>query len=233
MTTIKDLLSTGHWTDYFLEKPLTFSEFVATSDLPKTAFKTTLEFFDTIDDNIQYQYYFQGCVGSGKSIIIYTLCAYKLYLFCLLRDPHKTFSHAPTTTYSFGIITTKKSSDLALSSLLQIMEMFPIFKKNRYEIDDGPVGYSLNCNNALMRLQYVTKEGIRGADIHVIAISTPGDLMGTNIVGALGTELIAFLQDTEMSEDDLFSFINKIRVRIDNRMRDELPIKCLFIEKAP
>ena len=103
---MKNLLPATDWEDVFLEKPLTFKEFLETSpNFLKMAYKTTLDFFNSIDDNMSVtEYYFQGCLGSGKSIMIYTLLAYKLYLFCLLKDAHQVLGHSPMVKYTFGIL---------------------------------------------------------------------------------------------------------------------------------
>lgn len=232
---MKNLLPATDWEDVFLEKPLTFKEFLETSpNFLKMAYKTTIDFFNSIDDSMNVtEYYFQGCLGSGKSIMIYTLLAYKLYLFCLLKDAHQVLGHSPMVKYTFGILGSKKTAPLVLSSILNVFEYFPMFKQNRFELDEGPIGFSVNCNNAILRLQYITSGGRRGTPIQIISVSNQADLMGSTLIGLLGTDLIAFMQDTGISEEDLFKLIEKSKHRINTRLGEDCFLGTLLIEKEP
>lgn len=89
------------WENFYHTKPLTFWEFVQEFKSLKSLFPCVKDALKRFDESTKLlstypsEIYVQGAVGIGKGVYCYLVFLYRVYLFLLLKEPHKLMSWSP------------------------------------------------------------------------------------------------------------------------------------------
>lgn len=236
MESVSILKSHNAWDRFFIEEPLTLEEFVYTSPtLPKYIFPFIMDEIKSLSKNPVSEIYMQTCVGVGKSTLSAIITAYTIYLFCITKDPNKLWGFPPSCTFSYGILGTRKTAELAIHSLITVLEQIPMFNKTRSHNDaKGPICYNTGKSNKLLEVYSVSANGAMGVPLYLIPVQSPADIIGTNLVGATLSEIQMFMEVTKTEPQYVFTLIQKIKCRLYSRFgpRDVF-IHRLFVDKDP
>lgn len=106
------------WENFYYTKPLTLWEFVQEFKSLKSLFpcvKDALKRFDESTKTLSTypsEIYVQGAVGIGKGVYCYLVFLYRVYLFLLLKEPHKLMSWAPSTKIGAIVVGPKANETL-------------------------------------------------------------------------------------------------------------------------
>ena len=234
MTSISNLVNHSKWSDYFVTQPLTLVQFVRTSKVYDWIYPHILQELEEFDKAPVSQLYIQSCVASGKSTLINILIAYKIYLFCITKEPNELWSLSYSVRFAFGILCTRKSSQLVMSSLLGLLEQLPMFNVDQSNLyKPGFININTSKQNALMEAYLVNQNRSVGVPLEVVSISSAADLLGCTFVGAAFTEIAAYLQDTDVESKDVLDLIKKTIHRINARLPNEEFINLAIIDKDP
>lgn len=220
----------SEWEEYFTEKPLSFNEFVDTYQYKATIYPHILKTIDEVSKQpSKLEYFIQGCLGSGKSTLIYLLAAYKVYLHLILKSARDLYGFSPSAELSMIIYSpTKKSADFTVGALMQVLSGLPFFKKVRYvsecfDCKDVAI-YTTAYPNSLLTFK-------KGDNVlHVVDAKEESDLIGRNPVIGIMNELGHF-KEQGVSIEKIFNFYQKLHWRIDSRCKGLF--SAVIVEKNP
>lgn len=236
MQSVSILKAAKLWDKYFIQEPLTLEEFIQTSPtLNNYIFPFIKDTIKDLSNNPSSVIYMQTCLGVGKSTLSSILTAYTIYLYCISIEPSKLWGLSPSVKYAFGILGTRKTAQLAINSLISVLEQIPMFKKTESHDDaEGPICYNLDRKNALMEVYYVSMNGSTGVPLSLIPVQSNADIIGVTLIGANFSEIQSFMEATGASSEQILECISKTRARIDSRLgpRDNF-VHRLFVEKSP
>ena len=219
----------SEWETYFIEKPLSFNEFVDTYAYKDVVYPHILKTIDEISSQpSKREFFIQGFVGSGKTTLIYLLLAYKVYLFLLLKSATTYYDVVPAAKLSMVIFAPdKKTASLTISAFMRVIEGIPFFRRIRTLRDFldyyGPM-YTTSYTDDL--LTFRRSDNI----LHVISAKSESDLIDTNPIFGVLTELDSLIKDGTTS-DQAFSFYQKLSWRIESRCNGKL--STVIVEKNP
>jgi len=220
----------SEWETYFVEKPLSFNEFVDTYAYKEVVYPHILKTIDEISSQpSKREFFIQGFVGSGKTTLIYLLLAYKVYLYLILKSARSYYNVIPAAKLSMVIFAPdKKTASLTVSAFMRVIEGIPFFKRIRTLKD-----FFDSTNNAIYTTSYTDDIlTFRKNDniLHVIAAKNENDLVDTNPIFGVLTELDSIIKDGTTS-DQICSFYHKLLWRIESRCNGKL--STIIVEKNP
>ena len=220
----------SEWEKYFTEKPLSFNEFVDTYIAKPAIFPHILKTIDEIScQPSKLEYFIQGFIGSGKATLIYLLTAYKVYLYLILKSASEFYDFISSADISMIIFAPdKKSASLTVNAFLTILEGIPFFKKVR------TISECFDCKDTALYTTAYPDDLLtfkRNNNIlHVIAAKDETDLINTNPIIGVFTELDAF-KKKGVSMEMVFGFYQKLSWRIESRCKGKF--STIIVEKNP
>lgn len=219
----------SEWETYFIEKPLSFNEFVDTYTDKEVVYPHILKTIDEISSQpSKHEFFIQGFVGSGKTTLIYLLLAYKIYLYLILKSATSYYGVVPTAKLSMVIFAPdKKTASLTVFAFMRVIEGIPFFKKIRSLrdfLDYCGAMYTTSYTDDL--LTFRRSDNI----LHVIAAKDENDLIDTNPIFGVLTELGSLTKEG-ITADQIFSFYQKLSWRIESRCRGKF--STIIVEKNP
>lgn len=220
----------SEWEKYFTEKPLSFNEFVDTYIAKPAIFPHILKTIDEIScQPSKLEYFIQGFIGSGKATLIYLLTAYKVYLYLILKSASEFYDFIPSADVCMIIFATdKKSASLTVNAFLTILEGIPFFKKVR------TISECFDCKDTALYTTAYPDDLLtfkrNNNVLHVIAAKDETDLINTNPIIGVFTELDAF-KKKGVSMEMVFGFYQKLSWRIESRCKGKF--STIIVEKNP
>jgi len=157
----------------------------------------------------------------------YTAILLNLYInahMSMMRAPWRFFGQSPATIYTTVYCATslKKSSELLLEPMLNMLESSPFFEKVHTKEGMAQRERDFTRMNNIDRIFWTTAvptseiQFSNGANVKLI--SSPNGLLGQTIVCGTMTEL-SFFYDAGWSNEKIFKFFSKLRGRIESRMK--------------
>lgn len=114
------------WENFYYTKPLTFWEFVQEFKSLKSLFPCVKDALKRFDESTKMlstypsEIYVQGAVGIGKGVYCYLVFLYRVYLFLLLKEPHKLMSWAPSA--EIGAVVIGPRADETLKGIVNFIQ---------------------------------------------------------------------------------------------------------------
>lgn len=114
------------WENFYYTKPLTFWEFVQEFKSLKSLFpcvKDALKRFDESTKTLSTypsEVYVQGAMGIGKGVYCYLVFLYRIYLFLLLKEPHRLMSWSPSA--EIGAVVIGPRADETLKGIINFIQ---------------------------------------------------------------------------------------------------------------
>lgn len=220
----------SEWETYFTEKPLSFNEFVDTYAYKEAVYPHILKTIDEISHQpSKYEFFIQGFVGCGKTTLIYLLLAYKVYLYLILKSATSYYDVISTAKLSMVVFAPdKKTASLTVSAFMRVIEGIPFFKKV-HNLKDF-----LDYTNDTIYTTSYTDDILtfRKSDniLHVIAAKNENDLIDTNPIFGVLTELDSLIKEGTTSYQ-IVSFYHKLLWRIESLCKEKL--STIIVEKNP
>jgi hypothetical protein len=166
-------------------------------------------------------------IGWGKSMLTVLINLYIGIHLSFMKAPWKFFGQSPATVYTqvFCATSMKKGSELLFEPMLNILESSEFFEKvhTREGMVKADAEFSrVKGAEQVEKLFWTTAvptsalQFSNGANFKLI--SNPNGLLGQTIVSGSMTEL-GFFYEAGRSDDYIFKFFNKLRTRIESRMK--------------
>lgn len=223
--TFKDNLLADGWRLNFKTKPPTPAEFLTEKYIGNQA-ESTYDwardvFIDFMDPLKPYRtLVLAQHIGSGKSTLSTLIQLFISTHYAMMWHPWKYFNLAPSSVFTqcMGAWNQKKASELLVEPFIQILEQSPYFKRVRSHTDlvDAAGEDLVNCLHwttssptSVLQLQN---------NVNYKIISSPGSILGQNIISAVISEMTMFTENGWTNEQ-VFKFFTKLRKRIDSRMK--------------
>ena len=171
-------------------------------------------------------YYTNNGAITHNSTLTMLVFLYLATLFAYMRAPFRYFGHQPSTQYVFALcsMTMKKASELYMEPIRNIIENADFWQKCRTKYDmiaeekkfeeQGTVDH-INWTTASPTSPLATSNGLNWK-----IISSEGGLIGQCICAGALSEA-GFWIENGWTEDQVMTFFNKLRKRIDSRMNQD------------
>ena len=227
----KTYLINNAWRIYYKEKPPTPEEFLTEKYLGRMAEsiypRVRKWFLEFLDESKPYR---NAClytfIGSGKSTLSALISLYITTHLSLMRDPKKYFNLSPATILANVLCsyTLKKSSELLLEPIINILEASDFFVKIRTREEMAKLENEYEKTNEATKIFWTTASINNTSDLTFLnnigykLISSIHNTLGLTIVCAILTEL-TFFRDAGKSDDYIFKFYTSLKTRIESRMK--------------
>jgi len=166
-------------------------------------------------------------IGSGKSTLTILILLYVALHFALMRNPRKFFSFPDSAVFVFALcaVTIGKASEIYIEPIQQLLESSTFWKQCRTHQE------MLAEDRRLMEIDKVdyipwrpsgkTSVITTGNGLNWKQISSPGGLLGMQILAGAMTEITFFLDAGKgWNNEKLLQFFSKLRQRISNRFKN-------------
>ena len=114
------------WENFYYTKPLTLWEFVQEFKSLKSLFPCVKDALKRFDESTKMlstypsEIYVQGAVGIGKGVYCYLVFLYRVYLFLLLKEPHKLMSWSSSA--EIGAVVIGPRADETLKGIINFIQ---------------------------------------------------------------------------------------------------------------
>ena len=219
------------WRIYYKEKPPTPEDFLTEKYLGRMADsiypRVRKWFLEFLDESKPYR---NAClytfIGSGKSTLSSLISLYITTHLSLMRDPKKYFNLSPATILANVLCsyTLKKSSELLLEPIINILEASDFFVKIRTREEMAKLENEYEKSNEATKIFWTTASINNTSDLTFLnnigykLISSIHNTLGLTVVCAILTEL-TFFRDAGKSDDYIFKFYTSLKTRIESRMK--------------
>jgi len=224
----QDLLSNS-WRVNFRDKPPTPEEFLTSRYLGETANtiypwvrKAFIEFLDPLKP--YRTLVLNPYIGFGKSFMVVLVNLFLGMNFSMMRAPWRYLGHSPATVYTqvYAATSLKKSSELLLEPMLNMLQASEFFEKVHSKDAmlerDRDFSRMGNIDKIYWTTAVPTSALQFSGGANFKLISNPNGLLGQTIAVGNMTEL-SFFSDAGKSDDFVFKFFTKLRSRIESRMK--------------
>lgn len=232
---MKSDLLLNAWKINFKRRPPTMAEFLTRKYIGMQALTLNnyvknglLKFYDPLSP--YRTLILHSCIGAGKSTLTMISNLYEAVCYSLMWNPFKYFGGAPSSVYVLALASwsDKKAGELYGEPLRNIIEQAPYFVRLRThnemkELNDQllagqQTAYGNDC------LPYTTAAGPGSicqfaGNLSMKAMSTVGGQMGLNIMHASFSELSFFIDEGGWTNEKIWTFFQKVRSRVDSRMK--------------
>ena len=232
---VKDNYCLDGWEKYFISKPLSFNEFVDQSSVKEFLYPHIKNTINLLSNHAEVtQLYIQGCVGSGKSMIVKLYSLYKVYLYMLLKNPSSTFSLSScqeTAIYLFG---DDESNNLLINSLISELNKFSsIFQSvNKFTDNPSKIEYMFDYDDRDHKKDCFICFNYHGVKLRSYSFLERKELLGKNIIIGIAADLSFVAERTGLSNTKIFDVLQKLKYRIDSRFTGN-PISLFLVDKDP
>jgi len=168
-----------------------------------------------------------GSTRCGKSLLNQLYIVYSIIYINYMRFPHLYYGLNPLSNISIYLVSFKKdkTKELILSPLTNILYASKFFKNVKYEdgvrekgvTPEGIIHFSEACS-------IVTTGGLTFPKLLILCGSRVGDVIGSNIVSGVISEINHFKEMAHISDEDVLNIFTKLDGRISGTiLRNRFP----------